>query len=432
MSARTPYKRPAKTENVTEAQLSRLQKDVDKVNNEIDSIRRKIDKHLQQQRDYENLKREDEEKLKRVEYIRNILNKYRKEIGMPDSSQQLTITSQKTSATPTSSTKKGSPKSKRNSIIDPDLIQNKDLNSIVDFTMYKFEKKRADINDLNEEISNLQELLRSLQSQAVKTKQIIQNLNLTIPELKTDVSKLSFDKIFDQTILNKKLYKKIYSIDYYTDDINERKQIISQLKNEIQSLQPQQPSIKLIRHPTKDSVISINPSSKMARCASYEDKMIRKGMKKLNPILQKAKTNRINNVSISMKEVTQRINIEYKRLNQLLVKSHKKLPTLQTLKPSDNSQQIKDKFKQIAELKEKIKSNTEMLKNIQTDIPKLRATSPEGLIKWRNDLLNQIKIESSRYENDIQTTKRNLENLKLISSRRINSLQKSIEEKYGK
>lgn len=429
MSARTPYRKPAKTENVTESQLTRLQKDVDKYNSEIASIQRRIDKHLQQQKDYEMLKQEDEEKLKRVEFVRNILNKYRKEIGMPDPSQQLTPNS-KTNSTSTPR-KNESPVTDLNMSSNTDLSPNNTSNTLVEYTIYKFDTKRANIDELNESIKRIQEILRNLQSQAMKTKQIIQNINLTIPDLKDDISKLNFDGIFDQTILNKKLYKKIYSIDYYQNDINQRKQTIKQLKDEIQNLQPQKPSMKLVKHPAKNSIVDIPPSDEMAKCASFEQKMMENGMKNMKPVLQKAAINRTNNVSQKIKEINSKINAEHKRLNQLIQKNYK-LVTIRSLKSSNNSKHIKSKIQQMIQLKERIKANSDKLREIQTDDPEIRKLSPDGLVKWRNDLLNRIKIESSRYDDDIKRAQIDLKNKQLISERRIKSLQKMVEEKQGK
>lgn len=429
MSARTPYRKPAKTENVTESQLTRLQKDVDKCNSEIASIQRRIDKHLQQQKDYEMLKQEDEEKLKRVEFIRNILNKYRKEIGMPDPSQQLTPNSKTNSAS--TPRKNETPVTDLNMPSDADLSPNKTSNALVDYTIYKFDAKRANIDELTESIKRIQEILRNLQSQAMKTKQIIQNINLKIPDLKDDISKLNFDGIFDQTILNKKLYKKIYSIDFYQNDINQRKQTIKQLKNEIQNLQPQKPSMKFVKHPAKNSIVDISPSKEMVKCASFEQKTMQNGMENMKPVLQKAVINRTNNVSQKIKEINSKTNAEHKRLNQLVQKNYK-LVTIKSLKPSNNSELIKSKIQQMVQLKERIKANTDKLKEIQTDNPEIRKLSPDGLLKWRNDLLNRIKIESSKYDDDIKKAHIDLKNYKLISDKRIKSLQKMVEEKKGK
>ena len=84
------------------------------------------------------------------------------------------------------------------------------------------------------------------------------------------------------------------------------------------------------------------------------------------------------------------------------------------------------------QLKERIKANSDKLREIQTDDPEIRKLSPDGLVKWRNDLLNRIKIESSRYDDEIKKAQIDLKNKQLISERRIKSLQKSIEEKQGK
>lgn len=432
MSARSPRpkRKPIKTENVTESHLACLQKELDRYNSEIASIRKKIDKHLQQQKDYEIMKRDDEEKLKKVEIVKNILNKYRKKIGMPDPSQQLS-SSFKTSSTPTGS-KNSSPISKNNSTLDSDFTRNQNSGSLVDFTKYRFDKKRAEIDELANEIERLQRLLESLQSQASKTKTIIQNLNIQIPDLKANISQLNFKKIFDPTLLDKKLYKAICSVEFYQDNIKERKEKIKQLKIDIQNLQLQKPSLKSSKHPIKDSIISIPPSPEMAKYESFEKRKIANGMKSLKPVLQNASINQINSISEKMKEIKTKMNSTYKSLNKVIEKTNREVIKFKLLKPSDSHQQNKEKMNNIAMLKERIEKNKIKLKEVQTDNPKMRETSPEGLVKWRNDLLNQINVESTKYDSDIKLAQRQLTDAKKIYDTKIKSLQRSIDEKNGK
>ena len=57
--------------------------------------------------------------------------------------------------------------------------------------------------------------------------------------------------------------------------------------------------------------------------------------------------------------------------------------------------------------------------------------SPEGLAKWRRDLLKQINIESSKYDKDIDYAKRQYKDAKKIFERKIASLKKEVEAKKG-
>lgn len=431
ISPRTNRK-PVKTQVVTESHLNYLQKEVEKYNSQIASIQKKIDLHLSKKSEEEMIKAEDEKKLKHVDFIKTLLDKYRKEIGMPSESYQQSFSNSGANS-PTSKKQSSSSRTKKISESGDDSTQIlSPPNTLLDYTILKFNKKKAEIDDLSEQIRRLQEMLAGLQSQALKTKNIIDKLNLLIPNLKIEFSKLNFDETVNAILLDRNTFKKVASIDFNRESINQRKSQIKQLKKEIQDLVPPKVMLKMEKHPgnNKNNCITIPPSKEMSNAKSFEDKKIKNGMINLKPILMHASMNRTNNVSIRMRNVSASLGGFDKSIDRIKNKLQGDVVVFKLLKPSGTFNQFKEKAKEIIELKEKIKKNKKELDEIRaTDIPKIKALSPEGLLKWYNDLVKQINIESTKYDSDIDRARRQLKDAQKISDKKIAMLTKSVEEK---
>ena len=365
---------------LTDPQIEKLQHRIDEMKHQIVVMRRRIAEFMQN-RNVE-ISPEEQAKMAHLQNLRRRLNEYRKKVGRPKNSNK----------------------------------------SLLQFTIDKFETRQATIRELDEEIEKLETTFQIVKKQAEITKLILKSLN--IPKFKDEFMKMDFSKCL---ILDPKVLKALRNMEFYTNEIKEKEKRVKLLQRDVNNLRPPEPVMKVAKHNTRRD--SVKPAPEMLGCVSFEESRMKLAMKKINPILRKGKESP-NHLSISFKNLSQKMNSSNKKLADLKIKINK--IKLNNQKNSGEGasvyQEIKKKATSLNDIKKKIEANETDLQNLLGDDQKILQLSPEGLLKWRDDLLKQQKKNQEEYGNKIKKAQGQLKDAKFIKSKRIQGLKDMLKE----
>ncbi|OHS97708.1 hypothetical protein TRFO_36033 [Tritrichomonas foetus] len=363
---------------ITLGQLAKLQEEIDDKKHQIIVMRKKIEMYLN--RKDEKLTPEEKAKIPLLKQVKDRLKEYRKAIGK----------------------------------------SNKNRKSLYQFTVDKFEHRRATIRKIDQEIQQLQERIDRVKQKAIITKAIIDKIN--IPRFKDDLLKLDFNKCMT---INMQMLKAIKSADFYKDEIADKQNQANKLKQEVARLKPPLPAMKVMKVPPKRNP-TIEPSPEMKDCISFEDSRMKIAIQKSVPVFKKAKQ-APNRLSVTFKSIEKRMAGSSANFGKMCQKAKNVNPSFKAprrISPISVFDMVKEKAGKINELKERIANNQADLEAIMTDIPQIMSLSPEGLLKWREQLLKQREVMRKEYDEKINKARGQLRDAKLILNRRVAALQK--------
>lgn len=304
-------------------------------------------------------------------------------------------------------------------------IPEDDERSMLQFTKDKFKNTKIQNIRLKEQLAQLQEEFKQLQTHASATKNILETIH--IPEFRADLMNMNYEQCFSFTT---KLFEKLKRMEFYQETRTDLDMQIEQTKKEIVELTPPLPKF-VYKRGKKNSQVSVAPSVEMKGATSYEDAKIKTSMKLIRESLINAKTYPLEYAS-KLKPIKTNFVKLTKKINQTNIKvqrnSNKMVPH-QVKNPEDIRAKAAADFNDLRKLKKSVDVKEKELDQLMfSEFPEMRNMSPEGLLKWKDNLLTQQKKMREEYAEKIKRATNQLRDAKVIKARRINGLKRMLNE----
>lgn len=272
-----------------------------------------------------------------------------------------------------------------------------------------FASEQAKLDNLESLISDANQRLRKARRLARQSKQLLSALKL--PEFKADMLSLNFSTSFE---IDTKVFAALKNVEFHKDKIAAIEEQTNHMKQEIKALLPRRPSMKTVK-PQKQN-ISVRCSTEMTGVTSYESARMHAAFKATNEAFRFAKS-APDRLRLKISAINE--NLTTARSHVLKLRKKTKQPR-NTSSPRELSKiSMKDVFEErtsrLGLLKDSIKQTEEDIKTVLTDLPPdIRTKSPDGLMRWRDNLLRLKAKNGEEYKEKIQKATIQLNDFKVM------------------
>lgn len=281
--------------------------------------------------------------------------------------------------------------------------------SFVAETKRFFASEQAKLDNLESLISAANQRLMKARRFARRSKQLLSALKL--PEFKADMLSLSFSSSFE---IDTKIFAALKNVEFHKDEIASIEEQTNHMRQEIKALLPRRPSMKTVK-PRKQN-ISVKCSPEMTGVTSYESARMHAAFKAANEAFRFAKSSP-DRLQLKISAINE--NLTSARSHLLKLRKKTKQPH-NACSPREIAKiSMKDVFKErtsrLVLLKDSIKQTEEDIKTVLTDLPPdIRTKSPDGLMRWRDNLLRLKVKNGEEYKEKIQKATIQLNDFKVM------------------